>query len=68
MDTVDVQLYPCLHLALDGGGWMMPHPASLRPEWKNYSMYRKVDEFKEQTGQMKKPDTYRSSNLILSSL
>jgi len=29
MGRIDVQLYPCLHLALDGGGWMMPYPASL---------------------------------------
>jgi len=68
MDTVDVQLYSCLHLALDVGGWVMPHPASLPPGWRNYSMYRKVDGFKEQTGQMQKSDTYGSSNLILSSL
>jgi len=68
MDTVDVQLFPCLHLALDGCGWMMTHPASLPPGWRNYSMYQKLDEFKEQTGHMQKSDTYGSSNLILSNL
>jgi len=56
MDRVDVQLYPCLNLALDGAGWMMTHPAALPPGWRNYSMYRKLDGFREENGQMQKSE------------
>jgi beta-glucanase (GH16 family) len=54
MGRVEVQMYPGLHLALGRGGWMMPDPTTLPPEWRDYRMYRKLDELIEQSGQMKK--------------
>jgi len=55
-------------LGVDGCGWMKPHTTSLPPEWRKYSIYKKLDGLREETGQMQIFDRNRSSNLILSSL
>ena len=72
MEAIDVQR-SCtavflFKLGVDGCGWMMPHTNSLLPEWRKYSIYKKLDGLREQTGQMYIFDRNRGSNLILSSL